>query len=186
MIPMFPSTKFQSGRPNFEGWKIMCPDMDIGFVLYLLFIVLALIYLVHYRKAIRPLIFQQSGRFINPSRIDPRKLGIDEVFHNERYEITVNGSTAICLSCVMVIDSYLHNVDSVGQSGLNNKYHFLRAKYMAYEFERASALFTLLLGKGQLYAMIKGDANEFQTKSAMDQSKSKTTGLSHLTMLFGC
>ena len=33
MIPMFPSTKFQGGRPNFEGWKIMCPDMDIGFVL---------------------------------------------------------------------------------------------------------------------------------------------------------
>lgn len=84
----------------------------------------------------------------------------------------------------MVIDSYLRNVDTMGQSSLNNKYHFLRAKYMAYEFEQASALFTLLLGKGQLYALIKGDANEFQTKSAVDQSKLKTSGLSYLTMLF--
>ena len=32
---MFPSTKFQGGWPNFEGWKVMCPEMDIGFVLYL-------------------------------------------------------------------------------------------------------------------------------------------------------
>lgn len=134
--------------------------------------------MICYRKAIKPLIFQQSGRFINPSRIDPRKLGVEEVFPNERYEITVDGSTAICLSCVMVIDSFLHNIDTMGQSNLSNKYHFLRAKYMAYEFERASSLFTLLFGKGQLYALIKGDANEFQTKSSMDSSNTKSIGQS--------
>jgi hypothetical protein len=47
---------------------------------------------------------------------------------------------------------------------------------MAYEWERASSLFTLLLGKGQLYALMKGDANEFQTKSA--DPKRGTDGMS--------
>jgi len=82
----------------------------------------------------------------------------------------------------MVIDSYLHTVDALGQVNLINKYHFVWAKFMAYEFERASALFTLLLGKGQIYALIKGDANEFQTKSAVDSQK--TSGLFDFILLF--
>ncbi|KIM41071.1 hypothetical protein M413DRAFT_28152 [Hebeloma cylindrosporum] len=140
MLPMYPSPS--TGRPNFTGWSKMCPKMKIA-----------------------PLTFKQSGRFVNPSRVHPAILRIDAIIPNERYELTVNGDTAICVSCAMSKESFLASIDTEGQIKLRNKYHLLRAKLLAYEFERASVLFTLLLGKGQLYAIIKGDSNEFQTKS---------------------
>ena len=112
------------------------------------------------------------------SRIDPRKIRADAIIPNERSEITVDGDTAICLSCVMVKDSFLYGIDAAGQASLSNKYHLLRTKFMAYEFERASSVITLLFGKGQLYAMLKGDANEFQTKQSVDPSNSNAGGQS--------
>lgn len=143
---------------------------------YLTFSNLLIITLISCRSAVRPLIFTRSGRFVNPSRIHPGELGIGVIFPEERYELTVDGDTAICVSCAMSKDSFLRTIDTQGQANLSNKYSLLRAKLMAYEWERASSLFTLLLGKGQLYALMKGDANEFQTKSA--DPKRGTDGMS--------
>ena len=115
---------------------------------------------------------------MNPSRIHPSQLSIGTIYPDERYELTVDGDTAICVSCALSKESFLRTLDTQGQANLLNKYSLLRAKLMAYEWERASSLFTLLLGKGQLYALMKGDANEFQTKSADSNFKKSTDGTS--------
>ena len=35
MLPMY-NYKAKGGRPNFGGWNVMCPEMNIGFVLTVL------------------------------------------------------------------------------------------------------------------------------------------------------
>ncbi|KAJ7502480.1 hypothetical protein B0H11DRAFT_2223394 [Mycena galericulata] len=99
--------------------------------------------------------------FINPSRIDPRRITSQATSTDlSRYLLLVDGKTAICVSSVMSSESVLSSGRSFGRS---RPHKWLSGLLHNQEYERFVSLMCLAFGASTMYAQLVNAAVTFQT-----------------------
>ncbi|KAF9549485.1 hypothetical protein CPC08DRAFT_729339 [Agrocybe pediades] len=120
-------------------------------------------------QLLKAILFVNSGRFINPSRIDPLAISgrPTTIWSDSRIELCTGGNvTAICVSPMMLIESYLHEF----HPALSFSGHFVTGVLHSQEINRMVSLAGMLLKQDTINAQVWKDALTFGTKT-MVQSK---------------
>ncbi|KAF8191706.1 hypothetical protein BJ912DRAFT_925123 [Pholiota molesta] len=166
------------------GYYNSLPNLQLGTLLPLKDSpAVGLVMFTHWRKQIKGLkvkpaleaiIFTEDDNYVNPSRVSPLQLiGRSLGSFNQRFEVTVNHrDTALFLSPVMVVDSYLRSFNPKLQySG-----HYLTGIYHSEEWARYGALLCMLAHQPLMKIQMWKDAVSFTTKAIGDPKREDFTG----------
>ncbi|KAF8178447.1 hypothetical protein BJ912DRAFT_929904 [Pholiota molesta] len=136
--------KIFTGRPNghfmFQNWPQVLPKLKIS-------------------PAVGVITFTQDDNVVNLSRVAPMSLTGRLLNHN-RYELCVDGRTAICITPIIAIDSYLNR----DPPNLQSPYHSLRGIFHAFEWQRYCSVLGMLANQTTMGGPVWNDHVTFQTK----------------------
>ncbi len=104
--------------------------------------------------------FAHDDRYVNPSRVSPLILEARLLSGNSRYELTVLGQTALCVSLIFVTESYIYETPA----SLKLAFHAIKGTYHSQEFERFGGTMGMVTGQQVLGMQIWNDVVTFQTK----------------------
>ncbi|KAF8960613.1 hypothetical protein BDZ97DRAFT_1921996 [Flammula alnicola] len=122
--------------------------------------------------------FVRDGRYINPSRVDPTTISARSMPSSGgfRHELCLGGKnlrdTAICVTPVMVMDSFVAQVNSL----LNFSGHYITGIFHTEEWQRFAGVVGMITHHSRLYAHIWSDAITFGTLGASFSERSGTSG----------
>ncbi|KAJ6472418.1 hypothetical protein C8R45DRAFT_1103870 [Mycena sanguinolenta] len=111
-----------------------------------------------------------KDRYVNLARIAPEKLEAAYLIignEDKRWTLSMNGSTAFCISVAIVTDSSLTDIRSEsGKSGPNIPMSkLLKARLATQEYDRNTANTCMVFGHKALHAQISEDSITMSTKS---------------------
>lgn len=110
--------------------------------------------------------FAKSGRYINPSRVDPKDVSVRPMYQSsENKRIFVGKDVAVCVSTIYSKGSYLleGKTWALPQKMLSGIFH-------SQEWQRFEAFMCLAFSHEVLYAQYKDHALEFATKTKKSTS----------------
>ncbi len=73
--------------------------------------------------------FKNDEHYINPSRVSPLLLEARLLSGNSRYELSMLGQTAVCVSLICVMESFIHETPSY----LKLAFHAIKGCYHSQE-----------------------------------------------------
>jgi hypothetical protein len=112
-------------------------------------------------NALASLAFVQSGRYINPSRIDPQGLRMySPTPSSSRHRLRVLGGMAICVSSMFSVESFL---TVCCERGRPEKH--ISGIFHNQEWQRFESLMCLLCGQTTLRAQFVNNALSFSTRA---------------------
>jgi hypothetical protein len=82
------------------------------------------------------------------------------LLNHNRYELCVDGRTAICITPIIAIDSYLNR----DPPNLQSPYHSLRGIFHAFEWQRYCSVLGMLANQTTMGGPVWNDHVTFQTK----------------------
>lgn len=111
--------------------------------------------------ALKCLVFQRSGRYINPSRASPLDAySVHTVVDGSRSVLYTGKSMAILISSVYTVASYLINTPERGLAQ-----HFISGIFHSQEWERFCGFMCMVFGYPELTAQLSMDALSFSSKA---------------------
>ncbi|KAF8181501.1 hypothetical protein BJ912DRAFT_928954 [Pholiota molesta] len=129
---------------SFSQWSNQCPNLDFDAAC----------------DAIR---FVRYGHYINPSRISPLEVNILYTsYDRKRSVLQCNFRTAICISPILSVESYLVEP---AKSGLKNKY--LSGHFHLQEWQRLAGFSCMVFDRPSLVAQIYNDTISFVTSGPL-------------------
>lgn len=116
-----------------------------------------------YRNTVGALNFDTApGGFINPSRSDPGRIGVQSTTaDSSRYIMVMDGKTVTCVSAVMSAESVLREGQSIGKS-MPRKW--LTALFHNQEYERFVLFVCLAFNASCVYGQLAHGGVVFQTR----------------------
>ncbi|KAJ7205112.1 hypothetical protein C8J57DRAFT_1541939 [Mycena rebaudengoi] len=132
------------GRVSFSLWPDKIPSID-------------------YDNSVGAVTFEFApGGFLNPSRFDPRRIGIQSTTaDSSRYILVADDKPAICVSAVMAAESVLREGQSIGKA-MPRKW--LTALFHNQEYERFVSLMCLAFNTTCVYGQLAHGGVVFQTR----------------------
>ncbi|KAJ7761280.1 hypothetical protein DFH07DRAFT_771604 [Mycena maculata] len=117
--------------------------------------------------------FVFKRKYVNLSRIDPRKLqAVRQIYgaQRDRWTLSIGGTTAVCITLAMAVQSSVTEISSVVNSDKAVKHKFITAIPHGQEIERLAGVIGMVFHKSELKAQIRADVITFGTKSQSSQS----------------
>ncbi|KAH6871665.1 hypothetical protein BKA70DRAFT_1450893 [Coprinopsis sp. MPI-PUGE-AT-0042] len=150
------------GMIMFSNWSDACPDMI-------------------FETCISAVQFRSSGAFINPSRISPLEVCVRHVpgARVRSHLYTLDNGPAICVSTVMLVNSYLL---APPERGLRQKW--LSGIFHSQEWERLVGFIVTVFGYDRLSAQLAKDAIQFTTKAYFGKDRDSRTSGSSMSKMF--
>ncbi|KAJ7490176.1 hypothetical protein B0H11DRAFT_2229098 [Mycena galericulata] len=142
------------GRVSFSLWAGKIPD-------------------INFSNSVGGVLFVEApGGFINPSRVDPRRVTSQPTTADlSRYVLNVDGKTAICVSAIMASESTLVEGRAIGRSRPRK---WLSGVFHNQEYERFISFMCLTFGSSTMYGQLSSGAVAFQ--SALGPANDGTGG----------
>ena len=111
--------------------------------------------------------FAKQGKYINPSRADPREIVVIPVriSTSERLHLYVGDQVAICVSPIFSVEDHLRDPSEVG---LKQKY--ISGIFHSQEWERLCGFMCMAFQKEYLSAQLFKDALSFTTEPAFQRN----------------